>query len=194
MPFYCGMYTYRFVLIEWLLRDVRSLFLRDSWDLVLQSTFLNITSWSDCCNATLPCSIPELYFVCNHLIYVYRRLDCYMLDSEHVSFICNFSLKMNTTKNPNMTQFYFASIRHLKHWHKYIFYWSKKQDNRNFQIFPSTCCPCLQTKHAHLIGQWGSCVDKMWPSWVMWQNDKNLPHFQYLKLTTVSFRQMLTER
>ena len=28
-----------------------------------------------------------------------------------------------------------------------------QQDNRNFQIFPSTCCPCLQTKHAHYKGQ-----------------------------------------
>ena len=56
-----------------------------------------------------------------------------------------------------------------------------EQDNRNFQIFPSTCCPC-------------PCMDKMWPSWVMWQNDKNLPHFQYLKLTTVSFHHMVTER
>ena len=44
-----------------------------------------------------------------------------------------------------------------------------KQDNRNFQIFPSTCCPCLQTKHyegqalllLHLIGQGSSCMDKM---------------------------------
>ena len=36
------------------------------------------------------------------------------------------------------------------------------------------------------------CVDKIWPSWVMSQNGKNLQHFQYLKLTTVSFRHMLT--
>ena len=44
-----------------------------------------------------------------------------------------------------------------------------KQDNRNFQIFPSTCCPSLQTKHfkgqalllSNLIGQGGSCMDKM---------------------------------
>ena len=34
-------------------------------------------------------------------------------------------------------------------------YAQKEQDNRksNFQIFPSTCCPCLQTKHAHYKGQ-----------------------------------------
>ena len=44
-----------------------------------------------------------------------------------------------------------------------------KQDNHNFQIFPSTCCPCLQIKHfkgqalllSQLIGQGGSCMDKM---------------------------------
>ena len=46
-----------------------------------------------------------------------------------------------------------------------------QQDNRNFQIFLSTCSPCLQTKHAyykgqalllsHLTGQGGSCMDKM---------------------------------
>ena len=50
----------------------------------------------------------------------------------------------------------------------------KQQDNCSFLIFLSTCCPCLQTKHAnykgqalllsHLIGQGGSCMDKMCPS------------------------------
>ena len=60
--------------------------------------------------------------------------------------------------------------------------------NVDFQIFPSTCCPCLQTKHAHgkhqalilshLIGQSGSCMDKMCPSRVTLQNEKNQPHFQ----------------
>ena len=50
----------------------------------------------------------------------------------------------------------------------------RKQDNRNFQIFLSTCCRFLQTKHAHydgqalllshLIGQAGTYMDKMCPS------------------------------
>ena len=75
--------------------------------------------------------------------------------------------------------------RHIKYNHQSQKTELFKQDNRNFQIFPSTCCPFLQHL-SHLIGQGGSCMDKMWPSWVMWQNDKNLPHFQYLKLTTVS--------
>ena len=26
---------------------------------------------------------------------------------------------------------------------------------------------------SHLIGWGGSCMDRMWPSWVMWENDKN---------------------
>ena len=48
-----------------------------------------------------------------------------------------------------------------------------KQDNRNFQNFPSTCCRCLQTKHAHykgqallllnLIGETGTCKGKICP-------------------------------
>ena len=68
----------------------------------------------------------------------------------------------------------------------------------DFQIFPPTCC--LQTKYAdykgqvlllsRLIGQAGTCMDKM----CLNKMTKNLPHFQNLKLTTVSFRRLMTER
>ena len=47
----------------------------------------------------------------------------------------------------------------------------------DFQIFPSSCCPYSQTKHAHckgqalllshLTGQAGTCIDKMCHTRVM---------------------------